>query len=142
MAKISTLINQIICKKHYFRHFKPILDMTTIELGQNIRKIRELKGFSQQNIADSIETTQKQLSRIENGQTSPTFDVLIKITQALEVGLNELLNFNENFIFNNFTTNQQGGKFVAYNNTEIEHVEKLYKQLLAEKDKVIRLLER
>lgn len=115
--------------------------MTTEELGQNIRKIRELKSFSQQNVADSIETTQKQLSRIENGQTSPTFDVLIKITKALDVGLNELLNFNESYVFNSCTTNQQGD-YVAYNNTEIGQVEKIYKRLLDEKDKVIALLEK
>ncbi len=116
--------------------------MDSKELGQNIRKIRELKGFSQQNIADGIGTTQKQLSRIENGQTSPSFDTIVNISKLLNVALNELLNFNESKIFNSFTTNQQGGKYIAYNNTEIEHVEKLYKLLLSEKDKVIALLEK
>lgn len=116
--------------------------MKNKELGQNIRKIRELKGFSQQNIADSIETTQKQLSRIENGQTSPSFEVLQKICDSLGIGLNELLDFNENIIFNSFTTNQQGGKFIAYNNTEIEKVEQLYLKLLTEKDKIIALLQK
>ncbi len=116
--------------------------MTKKELGIRIRKIRELKGYSQSIIADSVDTSKKQLSRIENGQTSPSFELLQKITDALEISLNELLNFNENLIFNSFTTNQQGGKYIAYNNTEIDQVEKLYKMLLDEKDKIISLLER
>ncbi len=112
--------------------------MTNIELGEKIRKIRELKGLTQQNIADQIKTTQKHLSRIENGQTSPTFEMLVSITKCLEISLNELLSFNDQLIFNNYAYNQ--GKFIAYNNTEIQFIEKLYKQLLSEKDNVISLL--
>ncbi len=52
------------------------------------------------------------------------------------VFLQRYLNF-EKHTYNQY---QQGGKFVAFNNTEIEKVEELYKQLLKEKDEVIALL--
>jgi competence transcription factor ComK len=43
-------------------------------------------------------------------------------------------------IFNNYIQEQNEGQFVVYNNTSIEKVEELYKQLLKEKDEVIALL--
>jgi len=97
--------------------------MTNNELGENIRKIRELKGFSQQNLADEIRMDQKTISRIEKGELSPKFETLVGIAKALSVSLSQLLAFNDNLIFNNYIQEQHGGKFVAYNNTEIEKVE-------------------
>lgn len=114
--------------------------MTNQELGENIRKIRELKGFTQQNLADEIGVDQKTISRIEKGDLSPKFEMIVKITKSLSVNLSQLLSFNENIVFNSYTQYQQGGHFVAYNNTEIEKVESLYKQLLKEKDEIIHLL--
>lgn len=114
--------------------------MTNQELGENIRKIRKLKGFSQQNLADEIKVDQKTISRIEKGDLSPKFETLVAISKALSINLSQLLSFNENLIFNNYSQYQQGGQFVAYNNTEIEKVEELYKQLLKEKDEMIALL--
>jgi transcriptional regulator with XRE-family HTH domain len=114
--------------------------MTNQELGENIRKIRELKGFSQQNLADEINVDQKTISRIEKGELSPKFEVIVGIAKVLSVSLSQLLSFNENMIFNNYNQYQQGGNYNAYINTEIEKVEELYKQLLKEKDEVITLL--
>jgi transcriptional regulator with XRE-family HTH domain len=114
--------------------------MTNQELGENIRKIRELKGFSQQNLADEITMDQKTISRIEKGDLSPKFDTLVAIAKALSVNLSQLLSFNENMIFNNYVQAQHGGHFVAYNNTAVEKVEELYKQLLKQKDEMIEIL--
>ncbi|MBU3658947.1 MAG: helix-turn-helix transcriptional regulator [Flavobacteriales bacterium] len=114
--------------------------MTNQELGENVRKVRELKGFSQQNLADEIKVDQKTISRIEKGDLSPKFETLVAISKALSINLSQLLSFNESLIFNNYIQEQNGGQFVAYNNTEIEKVEELYKQLLKEKDEMIALL--
>ncbi len=135
MSKQTT--NQYI---FYFRRNQTILGMTNQELGENIRKIRELKGFSQQNLADEINVDQKTISRIEKGELSPKFETLVAISKALSVSLSQLLSFNESMIFNNYIQEQHGGQFVAYNNTEIERVEELYKQLLKQKDEMIELL--
>lgn len=116
--------------------------MTDQELGDNIRKIRELRGISQQFLADALEISQKNISRIENGQSSPTFNSLIKICDVLDVDLKVILDFDEKFVFNNIINNQNGtvGEFIAYNNTEVEKLEKLYEKLLIEKDEMIQLL--
>lgn len=114
--------------------------MTDVELGENIRKIRELKGFSQQVFGDELAISQKQVSRIETGKTSATFSLLIKICTVLGVDLKTLLNFDDKLVFNNNNNHQGGGEFIAYNNTEIDKVEKLYERLLKEKDEVIKRL--
>ncbi len=85
---------------------------------------------------------QKTISRIEKGEISPKFETLVSVSKSLSVSLSKLLSFNENLIFNNYIQEQHGGQFVAYNNTEIEKVEELYKQLLKEKDEVIALLKK
>mgnify|MGYP003646694230 CR=1 FL=1 len=110
-------------------------------IGQNIRKLRELKGFSQENLAKEIGISQKQFSRIESESVSPTFNMMLSICKILDISIQELMDFDENLIFNNNSTNQQGGEFIAYNNTEIKLVKDLYEKLLLEKDKVIALLE-
>jgi transcriptional regulator with XRE-family HTH domain len=73
--------------------------MTNIELGKNIRKIRELKDFSQQKLADKIKVDQKTISRIEKGDISPKFETLVSVSKTLSVSLSQLLLFNENLIF-------------------------------------------
>ena len=112
-----------------------------MDIGENIRKVRDLKGFSQQALAESIGLSQKQLSRIETNQVSPTFDTLEKICEALGITLKNLLQFNEDLVFNNVVETQNGGEFIDYNNTDIKQIENLYKQLLVEKDKIISMLE-
>jgi len=118
--------------------------MTDVELGENIRKTRELRGISQQFLADALAVSQKNISRIETGQSSPTFNHLMKICSVLEVDLKVILDFDEKFVFNNIINNQNGtvGEFIAYNNTEVEKLEKLYEKLLVEKDEIIQLLKR
>lgn len=111
--------------------------MTNEELGKNIRQLRELKGFSQQNLSDAIEISQKSLSRIENGQNSPTFELLQKICAELKIELFQLLEFNDQIVFNSYTLNQSGGEFKAYNNTNVEQIINLYERLLKEKDDLI-----
>lgn len=114
--------------------------MTNEELGENIRKIRDLKGFSQQNLADAIGVDQKTISRIEKGALSPKFETLVSITKALQVKLSAVLDFSDIQVFNSYTQHQQGGAYYAYNNTEVGKVEELYKALLKEKDDIICLL--
>lgn len=126
-------MTNLVLKKHN-------LDMTDVELGENIRKIRELKGFSQQVFGNELTISQKQVSRIETGKTSVTFLLLNRICKVLDVDLKTLLNFDDKFIYNNNNHNQNGGEFIAYNNTDIDKVEKLYERLLKEKDEMIKSL--
>lgn len=114
--------------------------MTNEELGLRIRNVRELKGITQAGLAASLNIDQRTVSRIEKGDLSPKFETLVRICESLDITLNHLLNFNVSYIFNNYSTNQTGGELKNFNNTPVEQIEKLYSELLAEKERMILLL--
>jgi len=60
-------------------------------IGEAIREIREEKGASIDEIANSIGISPSLLSQIENHMTSPSLGALIKISKALNVSLGRIL---------------------------------------------------
>ena len=63
-------------------------------LGVQIREIRVSKGLSQQELASACDLEKSNMSRLEAGNTNPTFLTLHKISKALNVPVKELSNFN------------------------------------------------
>ncbi len=61
-------------------------------IGQNIKRIRLEKGFTQVDLVGKIEARidTTNISRIEKGRTNATIHTLYKISQALEVPLSEI----------------------------------------------------
>jgi transcriptional regulator with XRE-family HTH domain len=101
-----------------------------------------MKNYTQEIFAIRLDISQKQFSRIENGEVSPTISMLFKICQVLEVEPSFLLEFDSRKIFHNNSINQSGGEFIAYNDTSIKDVKILYERLLSEKDEIIGLLKK
>ncbi len=58
-----------------------------IVLATEIYKARTKKGISQQELAKQIQTTQKVVSKIENGEVNLGIDLLYKITNHLKIGV-------------------------------------------------------
>ncbi len=87
-----------------------------------------------------IGVSQKQLSRIENGEVSVTIEILRKVAIELAIELDLILSFNSKYIFNNNSVSQTGGEFKAFNLTAIDDVVNLYERLLKEKDEIIQIL--
>ncbi|MFH1890672.1 MAG: helix-turn-helix transcriptional regulator [Candidatus Kuenenbacteria bacterium] len=54
-----------------------------ILLAAEIYNARLEKGFSQQKLAEKINSTQKEISKIENGQINVGLDTIFKIIQSL-----------------------------------------------------------
>jgi len=69
------------------------------ELGQKIRKIRELKGFSQEYMAERLDISQKVYSNIENDKRKLDKEILEKIAGVLEIHPNDLLSFDDRMLF-------------------------------------------
>ncbi|CAM1341650.1 helix-turn-helix domain-containing protein [Tenacibaculum aestuarii] len=63
------------------------------KIGINIQNIREEKGLSQVDLASKMlgrfDTTN--ISRIESGRTNPTLFTLYRISEALEVSMEEIV---------------------------------------------------
>jgi len=56
-------------------------------IGMNIKKIREEKNISQQDLAAACNFEKSNMSRIEAGRTNLTIGTLLKICEALQVKL-------------------------------------------------------
>lgn len=60
-------------------------------IGNNIRKKRDEKGVSQQELADNADVAKSTIQRIEKGEMNPSILALKKISLALETPLSELI---------------------------------------------------
>lgn len=63
-------------------------------IGRRIKEIRKRKGLSQDTLAEKADTSPNYLSRMERGTENPTLDMLIKISEGLEVEMSELFDFS------------------------------------------------
>jgi transcriptional regulator with XRE-family HTH domain len=59
-----------------------------MELGVKIKKFREEKGIKQQVLANFLNIDQGKLSRIENGELRPAFELVDAIANYLKIPLN------------------------------------------------------
>lgn len=64
-----------------------------IKMGLHIRKLRELQGISQEQLAAEAEIPYSSVNEIESGKTNPTIASLMALAEGLELPLSELLNF-------------------------------------------------
>src|SRR3990172_9987472 len=62
-------------------------------IGLRIKELRKRKGLSKEEVAEKAETSPNYVSRMERGTENPTLDMLIKISEALEVDMWELFDF-------------------------------------------------
>ncbi len=85
-----------------------------MEIGTRIRKVRELKGLSQENISEELGMSITGYGKIERNEVSINFDRLTKISEILGVELENIIGFDENVAFNNFNSkiDQQIGRYI------------------------------
>ncbi|MEJ6009366.1 helix-turn-helix transcriptional regulator [Novosphingobium aquae] len=60
-------------------------------LGKNVRKLREAKGWSQEDYADRAGIHRTYVSDIERGRRNPTITVVAKLAKPFEVQPGQLL---------------------------------------------------
>lgn len=60
-------------------------------IAQNLTSLREKKGFSQTTLAKISGTTRASIALLESGSANPTLDILLKISQALKISIDELI---------------------------------------------------
>jgi hypothetical protein len=69
-------------------------------------------------------------------------DYLDAISRVLQVTLEEIKNFHDKPIFKNCNNRINAGYNNTYNFNSLENIEKLYQQILAEKDRIIQTLQK
>ena len=61
-------------------------------LANNIKKLREAKGLSQEKLARLADVANNTLIKMESGENqNPTLDTLKKVSKALDVSVDDLI---------------------------------------------------
>lgn len=109
------------------------------ELKHRIKKLLTLRGFSQEQMAKSLDISLKSYSNLENDNSDVGFEKLLKIASTLEMDVANLVGFDEKVIFNNCTADGEAHGNFHYNVTTTE---KLFERILSEKERNIVSLEK
>lgn len=62
-----------------------------LRLGQNIRRLRQSKGWSQEDYADRAEIHRTYVSDIERGRRNPSLTVIERLAKPFEIAPGRLL---------------------------------------------------
>lgn len=65
-------------------------DHRCIQLGQNIKKLREKNAWTQEKLAEKANIHISYVGQIERGIRYPSLKIIFKIADALEVRMSEL----------------------------------------------------
>lgn len=110
-----------------------------MKIGQKIKKLREFRSFTQEYMAEKLDITQQAYSMIEKEDTV-TFNRLQQISETLQIPIEKIINFDDQFVFNNL------GEKAINNNIQYhfsDKLEKLYEdkiKLLEDKIQLMELL--
>lgn len=66
-------------------------ERTRVFRGDRLREVRELRGLTQNELALRLGFGQSQMNKYENGKSDPTPEVLVRLSNALEVSVDWLL---------------------------------------------------
>jgi len=64
-------------------------------IGSRIKEIRSKRGITQDQLSERMEINPKYLSSIERGKENPTLNTLLKLSESLEVSLDEVFSLVE-----------------------------------------------
>lgn len=67
------------------------------KLGEKIRQLRKLRGFTQEQLGEKSGLSYKFIGEVERGTVNPSLDSLISIATALDVSINDLFPVRNDF---------------------------------------------
>lgn len=62
-----------------------------MDIGKNIKAIREKRGLSQRELDEKLGSTQQAIGQLENNKTSPRIETLDRVAAALNVTITDLI---------------------------------------------------
>jgi transcriptional regulator with XRE-family HTH domain len=68
-----------------------MLDRLSASLAENLRRLREARGLTQQELSDASGVPRPTLAHLESGSANPTLSVLARVAVTLGVAMEELV---------------------------------------------------
>ncbi len=96
------------------------------EIGNFIKANREVKGWSQELLADKIYCARTKINKIENGNQYPNIDDLISLSEALEVSIEEIISGEKKTNKNQGKLNNNLIEFLITNNSKFKKAKILF----------------
>lgn len=111
-----------------------------MNIGEKIKKIRTLKGYKQNYMAELLHISQKQYSLYESSDANLEWKTIEKIAGVFEIDPVKLISFDESHIFNHCN---QSGIFLSstLSSTDQKIIEELFNQLKIKDEQILKLLE-
>jgi transcriptional regulator with XRE-family HTH domain len=105
-----------------------------MKIGDNIKKLRELRNYTQEYMAGGLEMSTNGYGKIERDEVEITLTKLEKIAALLEVSVNQILQFDSISILNFQHSNYAQG------NVEQQHVnsDESLKKILAQQQDLMK----
>ena len=64
--------------------------ISTVKIGNTLKQIRRSNGYTQEKLAEEIEVSVRYISDIEQDRSKPSYEVLVKICNLFNIGLDEI----------------------------------------------------
>ena len=94
---------------------------SVIKIGKNIQTIRKSNGYTQERLAEEIEVSVRYISDIEQDKSKPSYEVLIKICNLFQIGMDQ--------IFSKYI-NAKGNKSMEYSLAGFDKLSKKDKETI------------
>lgn len=112
-----------------------------MQIGHKIKRIREMKGFSQTEVAEKLHISQRTYSDLENDKTKIDLERLDALAAVFEIDPIDILTFDENKVFNNVFNDSSNGFFAdKIINDDFENERQSYKQQIRHLEEEITFL--
>jgi transcriptional regulator with XRE-family HTH domain len=93
-------------------------------IGYKIKKIRELKNFTQEYVADKVGMSVAGYGKLERDEADIPFSRLQQIANVFNLKVEDVTSFDEKYVFYNYATANQGQNVIYQNMNDNE--KKLY----------------
>ena len=82
------------------------MDKKLILFGKHIALLRKQKNYTQEQLAELVDYSPNHISKLELARTNPSFDLIMKISKALDVSARDLFDFESEHNTNNEIINK------------------------------------
>jgi transcriptional regulator with XRE-family HTH domain len=83
-----------------------------MNIGENLRKIRELKGFKQETVAEFLKITPQGYGKIKRNEIDISLKKLSSLSELYNIDLKDLISFNAQDYFVNIQNNKNVEKVI------------------------------
>jgi transcriptional regulator with XRE-family HTH domain len=105
-----------------------------MQIGEKIRKVRELKGLKQETVASKLGMSVTAYGNIERNESSLTYEKLEEIAAAMEVNVQDIISIPEQFNIQNITHSQVGYNYGTLASSDVEGYKAALEELKAQNE--------